>query len=56
MNFAGVLIHQINMNLLKNVASITSSYAKENQKIIQMKLDSQRANAEYKYLKKASEK
>jgi len=53
MNLAGILVHQMNMNLLKNVASITSSYAKENRKIIQIKLDAKRANAEFEYLRKA---
>ena len=56
MNLTYALLHQMNMNLLKNVASITSSYTKENQKIIQIKLDAKRANAEFNYLRKAQEK
>ena len=56
MSLAYAMLHQMNTNLLKNIASITANYLIENERIIQIKLDSQKANSEFEYLRKAQEK
>jgi len=50
MNLAYAMLHQMNMNLLKNIASITASYAKEHERITQLKLDTKIANSKYEVL------